>query len=157
MPSGEHLLIRPIITSPLNGRKTTKRNSATEVVSQFSAVSQMSKVDGKNIPFTFAVPVPWPIRPSEAHTKSYRLIQSPIFWITYFAKFSMRYTRLYCISERKHTLLAYLALMLSSMACMLFLWKSWGVIWTRSAIFVYSHMLVLVWLHTFWARGYKQG
>lgn len=34
------------------------------------------------------------------------------------------------------TLLAYLALMLSSMACMLFLWKSSGVIWTKSAILV---------------------
>lgn len=42
-------------------------------------------------------------------------MQRPIFWIT---------------------LLAYLALILSSMACMLFLWKSWGVTWTRSAIFV---------------------
>lgn len=33
-------------------------------------------------------------------------------------------------------LFAYLALMLSSIASLLFLWKSSGVIWTRSAIFV---------------------
>lgn len=33
-------------------------------------------------------------------------------------------------------LFAYLPLMLSSMASLLFLWKSSGAIWTRSAIFV---------------------
>lgn len=45
-----------------------------------------------------------------------------------------------CVTKSKLSmrpaLLAYLALMLSSMASLLFLWKSSGVIWTRSAIFV---------------------
>lgn len=61
------------------------------------------------------MPLPWPMRPSDAHSRSYMQIQRPIFWITRFA---------------------YLALMLSSIAIWLGFSKLSGLICTRSAIFV---------------------
>lgn len=67
------------------------------------------------VPFTLTSPSPFPISPSDADSRSYMQMHSPIFWIT---------------------LLAYLALMLSSMTCAWPRSRSDGWICTRSAILV---------------------
>lgn len=68
------------------------------------------------VPLTLTRPVPWPIKPSDDHSRSYRQMHKPIFWMTR---------------------LAYFALMLFSIAMRL-CFSNWdGVICTRSAILVW--------------------
>lgn len=38
---------------------------------------------GRNVPFTFTMPVPWPMRPSDALRRSYMQMHRPIFCITW--------------------------------------------------------------------------
>ena len=114
IPSSVALLIRPSITSCLKGRKTISRNSTIISHQLHIQPSQAREVD---VPLTLTRPVPCPMSPSDAESRSYRQIQRPIFWMTLFA---------------------YLALILSSIAWLASLLKSSGWIWTRSAILVCS-------------------
>lgn len=75
------------------------------------------------------------MRPSDAQCKSYKQMQRPIFWITYFLQLDINSQK---YRHAKLTLLEYLALMLSSIASMLRFEKSSGAICTKSAILVYT-------------------
>lgn len=72
----------PLITSPLNGRKTIIRNST--VPRQL-----WSTGEAELLPLTLALPVPCPMRPSEVFRMSYMHMQKPTFGTTLFAYFSL--------------------------------------------------------------------
>ena len=61
MPYADALLICPRMISPLKGRKTIRRNS-TEGFQQLGCLGSWDN----RLPLTLTMPVPWPIRPSEA-------------------------------------------------------------------------------------------
>jgi hypothetical protein len=73
--------MRPSITSPLNGLKTTRRNS-TSSHQHTPAVQHTAAKKGTCPPFTLTTPVPWPMSPSLAHRISHKQTHRPIFWIT---------------------------------------------------------------------------
>lgn len=74
IPAGVELLILPRITSDLKGRKTTSRNSTESCQSEDPFCDRR-----RLIPLTFTIPVPCPIRPSEADRRSYRHMPNPTF------------------------------------------------------------------------------
>ena len=129
IPASVALLIRPIRTSCLKGRNTMSRNSTIRIQSSalaFSSgvhphtnLSTLKKYPALNqviLPLTFTNPSPLPISPSDADSRSYMQMHSPICWMTLFA---------------------YLALMLSSMTCAWPFSRSEAWICTRSAILVW--------------------
>lgn len=81
IPSGVALLILPRMVSPLNGLKTMSLNSTAQRQLRPQCwryvVSSYAKQAG--LPLTLTRPVPWPIKPSEAHSRSYMQMHKPIF------------------------------------------------------------------------------
>lgn len=76
IPSSDALLILPATISPLKGLNTMRRHS-TMKCQQCSLVYYWEQ-----IPFTLTMPVPCPMRPSDAERISYTQMQRPIFWTT---------------------------------------------------------------------------
>ena len=96
MPYSEALLICPRMISPLNGRKTMRRNSTRKLQQLVRRTKEVG------LPLTFTMPVPWPMRPSEAKPDLLDYLE--------------RCQHGNCEGKPKsvYTLLAYLALMQSS-------------------------------------------
>jgi hypothetical protein len=140
IPASVALLIRPTSTSCLKGRNTMSRNStirnqssALAFAHAFALMLHLSPLKRYNLlnqasaqtlkvvlPLTFTSPSPLPISPSDADSRSYMQMHSPICWMT---------------------LLAYLALILSSMTCAWPFSRSDAWICTRSAILVWVVLL----------------